>query len=272
MQRPKRSVGWLALAAGAVGVVAFLLAAGTEDGAIDISTGTGTAAGRVTEVSPSATSEDLLPLRLRAGVYRYSTQTLGSEVTTDDGTVLDPARPEPEATWRLEILPNGDFEERGGVGGQEIIRSSREGQQRTMIRGEEAGLGAEPAPADVEAAARAGSSLPAGGPRIEFNPYGASFLLHIEAAQNSDALAAGREAASTEEHVSCGKLTCTSVVFERQVERPPDDAEFYRSLPWGDNNVETSEVVYEPETQIVHSYRTSFNGVTLHRFTLVEAP
>jgi hypothetical protein len=236
-----------------------------------VSTATGRSGTQASSAAWDAGALSAKPLHLAPGVYRYTVTDLSTEVTSGDGsTVLRAAVPGEPRTWRFEMRDNGEWVERTTDAGPPIERAYEGGEHRTVVDGhreDPPSRAAEAAQAE-RAAREAGSSIAAGGPRIELNPYGASFLLSIEAAQNEDA---GRATASAQT-VPCGTRTCTMVDFEREVDQPPADAEYYRSLPWSETNTERAVVVYEDDTQLVHRYETSFNGVLLHRFVLDSRP
>lgn len=219
-------------------------------------------------------ANDLSPLRLAPGAYRYASQELSPEIT-NAGVVIHAARLEDRRTLELVVSQrNGDWVERNTDTGRSIVRSYHGGFHQTEVDGE----APEPSKRNAaqlendELARSRGSSLPAGGPRIEFNPYGASFLVYLEKGQNDEATASGLVASSTSEAVDCGDTQCVRTTFSREIVRPPDSAEYYRSLPWADSNVEESVIVYEPETQLVRQYESSFNGTVLHAFELLERP
>lgn len=261
------------VAAAAAAAVVVVIWTGDRSGDLLFSAGGRAASDTASPVSSEAAAP-AKPLRLDPGVYRYTVSDLTTEVTGEDGEIVKAARPSEPRPWQFVMKGNGDWVERTTDAGPPIERAYEGGRYRTVVNG----LPEEPAerPAEAlqsEAAARSrGSSIAGGGPRVEFNPYGASFLLSTEAADNDEALALGNRATATTEQVACGDRMCTRVEFERDVVQPAEDAEYFRSLPWGDKNTERSLVVYEDDTQLVHIYETSFNGVTLHRFDLNARP
>lgn len=216
------------------------------------------------------------PLLLTAGTYTFTVQDIGDEVTSTEpgGPVLQAAATGAPVSWQLSFESSGRWNERPTRG--EGPTRSFDGQRHlTTIDGETSSdtTAGGAAAADVESARAAGSSMPAGGPRLELNPYGASFLVHLARAGAQDAMADGLQAGeTTSEGEACGGSRCTRITIQREVTRPADDSVYLWSLPWDGDDVETTVVVFEPDTQIVHLYETTFDDVVLHRFVLDGAP
>lgn len=209
-------------------------------------------------------------LRLRPGAYVYRVSNLSGEVTSADGSVIEAAQPGPAAEFRFSFEQNGTWRETGRENGVSIERSFDGESHRTVVDGEEQPSAVE-RPEAAERARSAGSSLPAGGPRLELNPAGATFLVQRETAENQVAADAGRANAVETSTFRCGPRTCVEYSFSRGVVEPTE-GEYYRSLPWEGENVERATIVFEEQTGLVHVYETSFDDVITHRFELLSSP
>lgn len=218
-------------------------------------------------------TSSLAPLKLRPGNYTYVVRDIGSEITTvSDEQILERARLGPQSRWDLSFRSDGRWVERSREGNGSIERSFDGERKTTSVDNVEQEVPAEAPEADADAAKASGSSIPEGGPRLEFNPYGASFVLHLARASALDGKANGLTASETTDSIECGARMCSRTTVSRSVAEPEPHSEYLRSLPWGGDNIERTTVVFEPKTQIIHSYVVTFDDVTLHEFHLEDYP
>ena len=220
-----------------------------------------------TAVSPFAAARNAEPLPpdaaqpafvahpLRSLTLEYTVAELGPESGDDKGVTHAPQL-EPAVTFRTIIDSDGNFVEKSLDAKRAVEKDYSDGELNILVDGSrEGGSVIDPKYRPYP-------------PRLELTQYGAAFIAEQESIQNAAAAKSGHSSATEPTSVDCSAATaCVQVVYTRQ--REIDAAEQTLASRVGLND-ETSVLVYEPATLLIHYYRSDVNGKTVHEFRLTS--